>query len=75
MTSYIPVVRALTMRELVIFHPKAFEALPEPYQSDSCLVFWEDSDGALWCAPTDDQEVVLGKWESIYNPTTRDWAR
>lgn len=44
----------------------AYEALPEPYQSDSCLLFWSE-DGVLHCRPKDDQIQALGSWVYYFN--------
>lgn len=46
-------------------HPEAFNALPEPYQADSCLEFGTDEYG-LWCAPIESERAVLGDWECVF---------
>lgn len=58
--------------ELAEVYPSAFEALPEPYQADSCLLFW-DEDGKVFTRPLDDQEHILGVWKCVFNPETKRW--
>ena len=53
-------------------HPDMFAALPEPYQNDSCLRFFQIKDG--WCcSPEKDQEFALGVWEAMFNTKTKTW--
>lgn len=51
---------------LVTGYEEAYEALPEPYQADSCLVFWVE-DSMLFCRPKDDQIAALGSWVCVFN--------
>ena len=52
--------------ELSRKHPRAFDALPEPYQNDSCLEFSDDN-GILIAKPRPDQIGVLGDWTAVFN--------
>lgn len=52
--------------ELASKHPKAFDALPEPYQADSCLEFYE-SNGRVFARPCVDQLSILGNWTAMFN--------
>jgi len=54
-------------------HPDAFAALPEPYQEDDCVVFYQDVNGNLCCEPDEDQTAVLGQWTSVYDHISGDW--
>lgn len=67
----------MNTRELAQAHPEAFAALPECYQSDDCLHFWEGPGGAgeggLYCCPATGQQEVLGKWEAGYNFIRGEW--
>ena len=56
----------MNTRELAQEHPKAFEALPECYQADDCLIFWTDHRNLLHCQPKGDQVSILGDWECIF---------
>lgn len=42
-------------------HLKAYEALPEAYREDDCLMFYEQY-GSLHCNPRENQIEVLGDW-------------
>lgn len=59
-------------RELAKQYPEAFAALPEPYQNDSCLVFWLDND-EIWAAPLEEQADILGCWMAVFSPINREW--
>lgn len=60
--------------ELANRYPEAFQALPEPYQADSCLRFWED-DGTLYAEPLEDQVEILGDWRSRFVERMKRWVR
>lgn len=68
----------MNTRELAKEHPEAFAALPECYQSDDCLFFWEgpgalEEQGGLYCCPAIGQHEALGRWEAGYNSIRREW--
>lgn len=52
---------------LMTLHEEAFDALPEPYKADSCLEFWLNDRGVLYCAPKKDQEFALGRWHAYFD--------
>jgi hypothetical protein len=58
--------------ELARTHPRAFEALPEPYQADDCLIFYTDG-GTLCCIPDMQNEEVLGSWKARYHADVNEW--
>ena len=58
---------------VALMYPEAFEALPEPYQNDSCLEFFLDSD-YLHCQPKHDQLAILGQWSCYYDPELQSWC-
>jgi hypothetical protein len=62
------------MNTLQLAHknPKAFAALPEPYQADSCLTFY-NRNGTLYCKPAHGQERILGKWRCQYVAKYDNW--
>lgn len=64
--------KQLTQTELMHQFPKAFAALPEAYQADSCLEFFL-LDGWLTCGPKEDQEDMLGAWVATYCPDHNTW--
>lgn len=41
-------------------HPDAYNALPEPYKNDSCLVFGVNEDGLVYAKAAPGQEYALG---------------
>jgi hypothetical protein len=51
---------------------KAFAALPDPYQADSCLTFYRRK-GRLYCKPAQGQEKILGRWRSVFNRRMSNW--
>ena len=52
----------------------AFQALPEPYKNDSCLLFWIEDD-LLLCRPLDDQVQILGGWVYYFCDENNEWFR
>jgi len=56
----------MNIQELREEYPEAFEALPEPYKADSCLIFNTKCDGTLFAFPASDQINVLGDWMSEF---------
>jgi hypothetical protein len=46
---------------------EAFNALPEPYQADSCLEFFKDKDGFLWTQPKPEEVPYLGRWKAVFD--------
>lgn len=54
----------MNTRELQVRSPAAFAALPEAYQNDDVLYFWEVGN-TLCCTPAAGQEC-LGSWVSEY---------
>lgn len=68
----------LNTRELAEVYREAFNALPECYQADDCLVFWEEQTWErgdfLYCRPSVGQEQALGNWVLEYDFETRDWV-
>jgi len=55
-------------------NPKAFTALPEPYQADDCLLFFTGEDNKLHCVPNMENEIVLGCWEAVYEADLHEWV-
>lgn len=54
------------IRWLAKHQTEAFNALPEPYQADSCLTFfWKR--GVLCAAPKDEERPILGNWICSWN--------
>jgi hypothetical protein len=62
------------MNTLQLAHkdPKAFLALPDPYQADSCLTFYRRN-GKLYCKPLKDQVHILGRWRAVFNRRMDNW--
>ncbi len=60
--------------ELAEVYPSAFDALPDCYQADSCLLFWDDGD-KVFTRPLDDQEDILGVWMNVFDPQLKKWKR
>ena len=58
--------------ELCTKNPNAYEALPEAYQGDDCLYFYEDK-GMLFCRPAEGQEGALGQWVAKYSESEKCW--
>lgn len=58
--------------ELATTHPEAFAALPEGYQADDCLDYYEHW-GILFCRPKASQVQALGHWEAFYEPKSKQW--
>lgn len=56
-------------------HPKQFDALPDSYRTDSCLLFWEDKAGEVFAKPLRDQEHMLGRWVCMYNYNANKWEK
>lgn len=54
--------------------PFAYRGLPEPYQNDSCLEFYEDCNGNLIARATEDQKPILGEEEWMWMPLSMTWA-
>jgi hypothetical protein len=52
--------------QLAKAHPEAFAALPECYQADDCLLFWQDREGFLYATPKVHQVFALGDWEAVF---------
>lgn len=62
-------------KELAERYPLAFKALPEAYQGDSCLEFYEDVNGHLIATATDDQKTILGDDEWLWMPLSMTWCK
>lgn len=52
---------------------EAYDALPEPYKADSCVVYWEHN-GQWFAEPDEDQKPILGDWMAMYDPYHREWV-
>ena len=63
----------MNLLELATQYPHAFQDLPEPYQNDDCLFFWEDG-GTLYATPSPDQTSVLGSWQARYDDVGCQWT-
>lgn len=63
----------ITQTELLVSFPEAFNALPESYQSDSCLDFYFDCNKNLCCGPKREEVPVLGEWEAVYCTNEKTW--
>lgn len=51
----------MDINELQEYYPEAYEALPEPYKNDSCLVFHSVHKGfKLWASVAPGNEHALG---------------
>lgn len=57
---------------LIKNYKNAFNALPEPYQNDSCLEFWLQYD-RLYTQPKDAEKLVLGSWAARWDEVTQSW--
>lgn len=64
----------MDIAELQRRFPFAYRALPEPYQNDSCLEFYEDINGNLIARAKEDQSAVLGEGEWMWLPLSMTWA-
>jgi hypothetical protein len=65
--------KAINQAQLMVEFPQAFAALPEPYQSDSCLDFYQDCNYNLCCSPAEGQSFALGEWEAVFNSDKGEW--
>ena len=60
-------VMVMTLDELETKHPDAFGALPECYQVDDCLEFWEQEQGlVIFARPKMSELHALGNWCCYY---------
>lgn len=59
--------------ELARRHRKAWEALPECYQADDCLEFYEVAE-ILFAKPKPEEIPILGDWECFFRPHDGRWV-
>ncbi len=52
--------------------PEAFARLPEAYQADSVLFFYEEN-GFWFCEPEKEEIPILGKWVCYYETEENRW--
>ncbi len=62
----------LTYEQVSLGWQDAWDALPEAYKADSCLVFRADN-GTLVASPASGQEYTLGTWEAYWDLSGECW--
>ncbi len=65
--------KQILQAQLQLEYPQAFQALPESYQADSCLDFYQDCNYNLCCGPKEDQVSALGEWEAVFDIEKGEW--
>jgi hypothetical protein len=55
----------MNTKQLSKRYPMAFKSLPEPYQADDCIEFFE-KDGTLYAKPSVGQ-AFLGMWVAFFD--------
>lgn len=63
----------MNTRQLAEECPYAYAALPECYQADDCLFFWEEGN-TLYAKPAVGQEQALGVWVMEYDTPNYTWV-
>lgn len=61
----------MNTKQLSKRYPMAFKSLPEPYQADDCIEFFE-KDGTLFAKAGKGQETILGMWVAFFDDG--EWA-